>query len=339
MRLALVAVAVLSVLGSCGGPTAKPVAPTSTPIVTPAAKPTTLAAVTGPVAERAVQLRRAAEILDNAQRLLDKGEPNDAEVQFSTAELIVGPEALAALAPRFRDGAPPRITTPTIKVEDTQAPQPATVGSSEDEDDAEAPPTPRPPDRGSLTGTVSIAGGAGGGLAMITLAPIGKKWPARKAKQRVMEQRGRQFSPRLMLIPTGSTVAFPNFDPIFHNVFSTSQPAPFDLGLFKLGEARTNTFAREGILRIGCNIHANMGATIVVIDAPHYVIANPDGTFAFRSLAPGRYTLRAWSERSKAPIQQEIAIKAGANTVAVGVDGDAPTGPSPDKFGAPRVAN
>ena len=79
-----------------------------------------------------------------------------------------------------------------------------------------------------------------------------------------------------------------------------------------------------------------MSATIVVIDAPHYVIADAGGAFTFRSLAPGQYKLRAWSEQSKAPITQTITVEAGTNTVEVGVDADAPAGALPDKFGAPR---
>ena len=41
------------------------------------------------------------------------GNKNLAEQLFSTAELLVGPEALASIAPLFREGAPPRVTTPT----------------------------------------------------------------------------------------------------------------------------------------------------------------------------------------------------------------------------------
>lgn len=338
MRLCVLS---LSLLVACAGAPARPApapAPAPAPTVAPPPAPPP---VTGPVAERATQLRRAAELLEDAQRLLDAGERSRAELQFSTAELLTGVDAVAGLAARFRAGAPPRITTPVVAVPTDQAPQPTTVGNSDDEDDADlaaagAPPPAPAPDRGSLTGTVTVAG-SGDALTMITLEPLDRPAKARRPKQRVMEQRGRQFSPRLMIVPVGSTVSFPNFDPIFHNVFSTSAPTPFDLGLFREGEARATTFEREGILRLGCNIHANMGATIVVVGAPHYVIAGSDGSFRFKRLVPGRYRLRAWSDRSKAPITQEVTIKAGANTVAVGVTADAPAGPSSDKFGAARA--
>ena len=351
-RAALVGVmTALGLLGACGGAAAggagatgstgaRPATPPAT-VVTPAAPPVAKPALTGPVHERAAQLRRAGDLLDQAQASLDAGNRSGADVLFSTAELLTGPEAVAAVAPRFREGAPPRVTDAPVKVE-AGAPQPATVGNSDDEEEEEArapdapKPPPKPPARGSLTGTLRIAGATGGSLALVTLEPIGRTWKPRRAKQRIMEQRARKFAPQLMLIPTGSTVQFPNFDTIFHNVFSTSNPNPFDLGLYKQGEARSIQFPKEGIVRIGCSIHANMAATIVVIDAPHYVIPGGDGAFRFRSLAPGRYKLRAWSERSKAPITQEITVAIGDNQVEVGVDGDAPAGPLDDKFGAKR---
>jgi plastocyanin len=339
-RLGLLGVTALA-LAACGGgggggraasaPTT-PVAPVR-PVVAPA-KPVP----TGPVHDRAVELRRAADLIEQAQASLDAGNRTGADVLFSTAELLVGPDAVAALAPRFREGAPPRVMDAPIKVADT-APQPAAVGNSEDDEAEETrgtPPPPKPPARGSLSGTLHVAGANGGALALVTLEPVGRGWKPRKAKQRVMEQRARKFAPQLMLIPTGSTVQFPNFDTIFHNVFSTSTPNPFDLGLYRQGEARQVTFAKEGIVRIGCSIHANMAATIVVIDAPHYVIPGGDGAFRFRSLAPGRYKLRAWSEKSKTPITQEVTIAVGDNSVDVGVDGDAPGGPLDDKFGVKR---
>ena len=53
-----------------------------------------------------------------------------------------------------------------------------------------------------------------------TIAPDEPKYKARHAKHRIIEQRERQFAPRVMVVPVGSTVTFPNFDPVFHNVFS-----------------------------------------------------------------------------------------------------------------------
>ena len=66
------------------------------------------------------------------------------------------------------------------------------------------------------------------------------------------------------------------------------------------------------------------------------LVTDDKGAFSFRRIPPGKYKLRAWSEKSTKPIVQDITIKAGKNEVTVGVAGDAPAGPQPDKFGGKR---
>jgi plastocyanin len=289
----------------------------------------------GPIGEKAQLLREAAEQLEKAGQMLERGNKNFAEQLFSTAELLVGAEALAQLAPMFREGAPPRVTAPTQKVDLSAAPQPKAGGSSEADDEAAKVPPPKV-ELGNVTGTLQIDGKPVNGFGLVTLEPASGKWKPRVPKRAVVEQRGREFSPNLVAIPVGSTVVFPNFDSVFHNVFSSSPIAPFDLGLYKAGEAREYKFEKEGIVRLGCNLHANMSAYIAVVAAPAYTVTDAKGEFAFKRVIPGKYKLRAWSVRSSAPITQDVTIKPGKNTLDVGVSGDGPTGAPPDKFGGKR---
>lgn len=288
-----------------------------------------------PTGEKAASFREAAELLDKAQAALSSGNRNLAELLFSTAELLVGPDAVQSLAATFRAGAPPRVTTPTIKVDLSTPPPPKAMGSSEQED-AEAR-VAQPRVEASLTGKVMLDGKRmTGAFGLVTLEPERGKWPARTPKRRSIEQRDREFLPRLMAVPVGSTVVFPNFDNVFHNVFSATPSSPFDLGIYKAGQAREYKFMKEGIVRLACNLHAGMTAYIAVVSAPIYVVTDANGAFQFRHLAPGSYTLKAWTERSKAPVSQIITVKRGANTVTVGTAGDAPAAKSPDKFGGKR---
>jgi hypothetical protein len=73
-----------------------------------------------------------------------------------------------------------------------------------------------------------------------------------------------------------------------------------------------------------------------VVDAPHYAVADAEGKFSFKSLGPGKYKVRAWSEQSAEPKMTEVVIKAGANEATIDMKGGAPQGPSEDKFGAAR---
>lgn len=306
-------------------------APRPAPAPGPAPAPARL----GPVAEKAQLLREAAGQLEKAGQQLERGNRNLAEQLFSTAELLVGAEALVSVAPVFREGAPPRVTTPTQKFDLAAAPQPKAGGSSEADDEA-AKVSPPKVVLGNVTGTLQIDGKPVSGYGLVTLEPASGRWKPRTPKHVVVEQRGREFLPNLVAIPVGSTVSFPNFDTVFHNVFSSSPLAPFDLGLYKAGEAREFKFDKEGIVRLGCNLHANMSAYIVVVAAPAYTVTDDKGAFSFRRVIPGKYKLRAWSVRSAAPITQDITIKPGKNTVDVGVTGDGPTGAPPDKFGGKR---
>jgi hemoglobin len=301
-------------------------------IVTPAErlKPVSEAAI---AKATAVSVRltdeNAIEIMQAAIVAAQRGQRNYADRLFTRVEALVGARVVAAAAPTFRDGGPPRIETPLRKLPKDTPPQPRLVGNS-DEDE----PYVR---RGaSLRGTLTVDGQPLDGIGTVMLFPVNGGGKKRTPKQRLVEQREKQFLPRVLAVPPGSTVAFPNFDGIFHNVFSLSPTKRFDVGLYKDGDTRELKFEKPGVVRLACNIHAQMAAYILVVDAPHYVVVDGTKEFNFRSLAPGRYKVRAWSERSAAPTESEIAIRPGVNTLAFDVSGDAEQGPSEDKYGMTR---
>ena len=121
---------------------------------------------------------------------------------------------------------------------------------------------------------------------------------------------GRQFRPRVMVIPSGTTINFPNLDPFNHNVFSLSEGNAFDLGLYGRGEAHTRRFTRAGLVRIFCNIHPRMSAFIVVRDNAYYTQPGADGSFTIPGVPAGTYTLHIWHERAP-EINQQITVPAG----------------------------
>jgi plastocyanin len=110
-------------------------------------------------------------------------------------------------------------------------------------------------------------------------------------------QRDEAFVPRVTAITRASTVEFPNFDPYFHNVFSLSRGATFDLGRFRKGDKRDRTFMQAGVIKVYCHIHSEMAATIMVFDHRLYTTPSADGTFAIDAVPPGTYQLSAWHER------------------------------------------
>ena len=109
-----------------------------------------------------------------------------------------------------------------------------------------------------------------------------------------LEQRDRRFTPDLVVVPTGSTVAFPNFDPIFHNVFSLSKPKSFDLGNYPKGQSRSIAFTKPGIVHVNCHLHSNMTAVIVVTPNRWFARPDADGRFVIKDVPPGKHQVVAW---------------------------------------------
>ena len=109
-----------------------------------------------------------------------------------------------------------------------------------------------------------------------------------------IEQRDRRFAPDLVVIPAGSAVSFPNFDPIFHNVFSLSKVKSFDLGNYPDGQSRTVTFPAPGLVAVYCHLHSNMSATIVVTPNRWAAKADGKGSFTLANVPPGTYSVVAW---------------------------------------------
>ena len=98
-------------------------------------------------------------------------------------------------------------------------------------------------------------------------------------------------------------------------------------------------FDKTGLVRLGCNVHASMASFIFVIDAPAYVPVDGSKEFNFRSLEPGKYKARVWSEHSAQPVESDIKLKDGVNVITFDVKGDGERGPSKDKFGNSRQPN
>lgn len=110
-------------------------------------------------------------------------------------------------------------------------------------------------------------------------------------------QRNETFVPHVVAVPVGSTVAFPNADPIFHNVFSLSRPRTFNLGRYPRGESKDVRFDKPGVVRVFCDIHSHMSATVIVFNHPWFAIPDDEGRFELRDVPAGDREITAWHER------------------------------------------
>lgn len=112
-------------------------------------------------------------------------------------------------------------------------------------------------------------------------------------------QKNKMFIPHLLVVPVGSSVAFPNADPFFHNVFSLFDGRRFDLGLYEAGSTRSVVFSRAGVSYIFCNIHSEMSAVVIALATPYYGLPDPQGVFHLKGVPNGDYDLHVWIEGQK----------------------------------------
>ena len=90
--------------------------------------------------------------------------------------------------------------------------------------------------------------------------------PASVAERKAaIRQKNLQFEPRVSVVVKGTTVDFPNEDKVYHNVFSNSRSARFDLGLYRSGSSKAVQFKREGVVDVFCNIHPDMSSRVLVV--------------------------------------------------------------------------
>jgi plastocyanin len=156
-----------------------------------------------------------------------------------------------------------------------------------------------------------------------------------------IQQLNRRFSPDLLVVPVGSTVSFPNMDPIFHNIFSLSRPRAFDLGSYDKGETREVVFPKPGMVDVYCHLHPNMSATIVVTPNRWYARSDRTGKYEIKDVPPGKYTVVAW-HKSAGFFRKSILVEAGHDSVAdffipIGEDSDSkPGGPTSLSTGGGR---
>ena len=140
--------------------------------------------------------------------------------------------------------------------------------------------------------------------AVVSWTPAGGARTTPRADH-VIQTRDKRFSPRVLPVTVGSTVAFPNGDPILHNVFSVSPAQRFDLGLYRKGPGKAVTFERPGLVRIYCNVHHAMIAYVAVLETPHFTLVDAQGRFTL-DVPDGPGTLAVWHERA-APFARELA--------------------------------
>ena len=154
---------------------------------------------------------------------------------------------------------------------------------------------------GSISGKLS---GVTGSSVIYVDTIAGKSFPA-PDQHPVINQKGLQILPHILVVQTGTTVDFLNSDKVAHNVFWPSvqgggKKAPgHNLGTWPQGEKRSFKFDQAGVAPILCNVHPEMSGYLVVVPTPYFAQTDNSGAYKVENVPDGQYTVTAWHEGSK----------------------------------------
>lgn len=180
----------------------------------------------------------------------------------------------------------------------------------------------------TLSGNIQVSGtrvkteGAKSGKDVVVyLEAVGKAdLPAPPEVNPVIDQANLVFVPHVLAIQKGTTVDFLNSDTTDHNVFcvddccklvediESKKPKFLDLGSFPGGQRASHTFSIPGAGVVLCKLHPEMSAYIVVVDTPHFTVAEIDGAsqsaaYTIENVPPGEYVLKTWHKKCEAADQ------------------------------------
>jgi plastocyanin len=152
----------------------------------------------------------------------------------------------------------------------------------------------------SLEARVLDASGKGVADAAVYALPAGGRADPRGPRPTVaIEQADREFVPYVTVVEEGTTITFPNRDPIMHHVYSFSPAKSFEIKLYTGKSPSRILFDKPGVVTLGCNIHDWMIAYVLVVPTPYFARTDALGEAVLRDLPAGTYEVHAWHPRER----------------------------------------
>ena len=181
-------------------------------------------------------------------------------------------------------------------------------------------------DVGAASLSVSVTDPAGKPVegAVVFLQPeSGQPAPAIAQTTLVMDQIDKRFVPRVLVVPVGALVTFPNSDHIRHHVYSFSDALRFELPLYAGTPAEPVRFPQSGVVTLGCNIHDWMRGYIVVVPTVLFALTGADGIAGIEAVPAGPWRVMAWHPDAAAQIPAsgpQVAAAGADMTAAVSLE-------------------
>lgn len=215
-------------------------------------------------------------------------------------------QSLLALMPDGGGTAPAPMPDMTAKVEPRVDPRQPTGAPIDAGKDPKSGKEPKPVAAAKKSGKGTLVGKVKGGAGdvYVYIADVVSSGGGAAS----MKQQGKQFVPRVLAVPKGTRVDFPNLDAVFHNVFSVTPDNSFDLGSYRQGESKSVTMTKPGVVSVYCNMHPQMVGYILVTPSNLYTRAGADGFYRLANVPAGKHKLVAWAPNTK-PVAMDVEVQ------------------------------
>ncbi|MBW2268057.1 MAG: methylamine utilization protein [Deltaproteobacteria bacterium] len=141
-------------------------------------------------------------------------------------------------------------------------------------------------------------------FAVVIATPVGGTQPAPPRNPTVIDQVDKEYIPYVTAVQVGTSVSFPNHDPLRHHVYSFSEAKTFEIPLYKGTPRDPILFDKSGPVTLGCNIHDWMSAHVFVSESPHFAVTAADGRATLEEVPAGDYEITVWHPRLKEESEQ-----------------------------------
>ena len=174
-----------------------------------------------------------------------------------------------------------------------------------------------PASAASVVVTLTDQKGAALADAVVYARPTaGTRVPMPTQKPVAVEQKDREFVPYVSVVQTGTTVTFPNRDPLLHHVYSFSSAKNFEIKLYSGEASRSILFDKAGVVTLGCNIHDWMLGYILVVETPYFEKSGSDGRASINDMVAGEFEIHVWHPNQRAAARMKpVKLDARINIV------------------------
>jgi plastocyanin len=172
-------------------------------------------------------------------------------------------------------------------------------------------------DETTIDGRVIVHGVLDSSDAVVYIDKIPGKTFAPPTTPVTLDQVNLRFTPHVLPVLAGTNVAFPNSDPVRHNVFSPTASWKFNLGTYPRGSTKFRVFDKPGAITLLCNVHAEMSAYVIVTETPYFAVTDKAGNFTIRNVPPGTYVLKTWHANSRPSSMNITAGEGGIRNLEI----------------------